>query len=66
MGLLILNPNEYLTGDFTYDLYAAGVNTLAKLQSCQMLHRVSDAVAGVTPHVLTVDAGAIDITGAFI
>jgi hypothetical protein len=56
---------DHLTGTFTFDLFAAGVNTLAKLQSCQMLHRVTDAVAGVTPHVLTVDAGSVEVTGAF-
>jgi hypothetical protein len=57
---------NHLGGTFSFDLFAAGVNTLAKLQSCQMLHRVSDTVAGISPHVLTVDAGAIDITGAFV
>ncbi len=56
---------DHLTGDFTFDLVAAGVNTLAKLQSCQLLTSTSDAAAGVTPHVLTGDAGAIDLTGVF-
>jgi len=57
-----LNGNvNHNTGDFTFDLFAAGVNTLAKLQSLQILHRTNDAVAGVTPAVLNVDAGATDI-----
>lgn len=57
---------DHLSGDFTFDLVAAGVNTLAKLQSCHISHQVNDAVAGVTPHVLTVDAGCIEIAGAFV
>lgn len=56
---------DHLSGDFTFDLVAAGVDTLAKIQSCQMLHIVSDAVAGVTPHILTVDSGCIEVVGAF-
>lgn len=56
---------DHLTGDFTFDLVAAGVNTLAKLQSMQILHATQDAAAGVTPAVLTVDAGAVDISGVF-
>lgn len=56
---------DHLAGDFTFDLVAAGINTAAKLGSCQMIHTVTDAVAGVSPHVLTVDAGAIDLVGAF-
>lgn len=56
---------DHLSGDFTFDLIGAGVNTLAKLQSMQILHATSDAVAGVTPAVLTVDAGAVDIAGVF-
>lgn len=56
---------DHLTGTFTYDLYAAGVNTLAKAQSMTVEHRTTDLVAGVTPHVLTVDAGCVEIAGAF-
>lgn len=56
---------DHLSGDFTFDLIAAGINTLAKLQSCQMIHRTTDAVAGVTPQVLTVDAGCLEVVGAF-
>lgn len=57
---------NHLAGDFTFDLFAAGVNTLAKLQSLRILHSTTDAVAGVTPAVLTVDAGAADISGVTI
>lgn len=56
---------DHLAGTFTFDLVAAGVDTLAKLQSMQILHRTLDAAAGVTPAVLTVDAGSVDIQGAF-
>lgn len=56
---------DHLTGDFTYDLVANGVDTFAKIASAQMLHRVVDAVAGITPHVLTVDAGCIELAAAF-
>ena len=56
---------DHSTGDFTYDLIAAGVNTLAKLQSCQLLTSTADAAAGVTPAVLTFDAAEIELTGTF-
>jgi hypothetical protein len=56
---------DHLSGDFTFDLIAAGVDTLAKLQSCQVLHRTADAVAGATPNVLTVDAGCLELAGVF-
>ena len=56
---------DHSSGDFTFDVVAAGVNTLAKIQSCEVLHRTTDAAAGVTPHVLTVDAGCFEIVGAF-
>ncbi len=56
---------NHLSGSFTYDLIANGINTIAKIQSIQVLHRVADAVAGVTQHVLTVDAGCIELAGAF-
>lgn len=55
---------NHLSGDFTFDLVAAGVDTLAKLRSAQILHITTDAVAGVNPTILTVDAGAIELTGA--
>lgn len=57
--------DNFLDGSFTFDLFAAGVNTLAEIQSCRMVHRVSDLAAGVTPHSMTVDAGCIEIVGAF-
>ncbi len=56
---------NHLTGDFTFDLVAAGINTLAKLQSVQILHKSTDAAAGVTPAVFTVDAGCIELAAAF-
>lgn len=56
---------NHLTGDFTFDLIGAGINTLAKLQSLQVIHKSTDAVAGVTPATFTVDAGCIELTGAF-
>lgn len=52
---------NHLAGTFTFDLVAAGVDTLAKLQSLQIIHETTDAVAGVTPAIITVDAGAVDI-----
>lgn len=57
---------DHLTGDFTYNLVANGIDTLAKIQSCQVIHNTHDAAAGVTPHVLTVDAGAIELSAAFV
>tara|TARA_R110000744_G_scaffold152758_1_gene266981 strand:+ start:72 stop:794 length:723 start_codon:yes stop_codon:yes gene_type:complete len=56
---------DNLDGSFTFDLTAAGVDTLAKLQSCRVIHRTQDAASGVTPASLTVDASAIEITGGF-
>lgn len=56
---------DRLDGSFTYDLIANGIDTLAKIQSVQFLASTTDAAAGVSPHVLTIDAGAIDIAGAF-
>ncbi|MFV8336425.1 hypothetical protein ACNQF7_10120 [Flavobacterium sp. RSP29] len=52
---------DKLDGSFTYDLILNGINTLEKLKSIQILHKTTDAAAGVTPHVLTVDAGCIEI-----
>jgi hypothetical protein len=57
--------DDHLSGNFTFDVIAAGINTLAKLQSVQVLHHTTDAAAGVTPAVLTVDAGALDVSGVF-
>ena len=57
---------NHLGGTFTFDLLAAGVDTLAKLQTLQILHRCTDAVAGVTPAILDVDAGAADIVATSI
>lgn len=57
---------NHLGGTFTFDLLAAGVDTLAKLQSLQIFHRTTDAVAGVTPAILDVDAGAADIVATSI
>lgn len=56
---------NHLSGTFTYDLYSAGVNTLAKLQSLQIIHETVDAVAGVTPATVTVDAGRVTLDGVF-
>jgi hypothetical protein len=53
---------NHLTGSFTFDLGAAGINTIAKLQTLQIYHRTTDAVAGVTPAIIDVDAGSIDLT----
>lgn len=50
------------TGDFTFDLIAAGINTLAKLQSLVIVCNSIDAVAGVTPATLNVDAISAEIT----
>lgn len=50
---------------FSFNLITAGINTLAKLQSCQVLHKTNDAAAGVTPHILTVDAGTIELNSVF-
>lgn len=58
----LTSTDDRLSGNFTFDLFAAGVNTLAKLQDLKILHRTTDAVAGVTPAVMTVDAGAIEVT----
>lgn len=57
---------DHLGGTFIFDLIAAGVDTLAKLQSLQIIHETQDVAAGVTPAILTVDAGAVDITATSI
>lgn len=51
----------FLVTPLSFDLVAAGINTLAELQSLQIIHETTDAVAGVSPAILTVDAGAVDI-----
>lgn len=56
---------DHSSGDFTFDLIAAGIDTSAKFASLQIIHEASDAAAGVTPHSMTVDAGCLEITGAF-
>lgn len=56
---------NHLAGTFTFDLLAAGVDTPAKLASLRMSHATQDAVAGVTPAVMRVDAGAIELLGVF-
>jgi len=56
---------SHVNGTFTFDLIAAGIDTLAKLQSLQILHSTTDAVAGVTPAVLNVDAGCVELAAAF-
>jgi hypothetical protein len=53
---------DHSSGDFTFDLVAAGLTTLAKLQDVKVLHASNDAAAGVSPAVLTVDAGCIELT----
>lgn len=53
---------DHSGGTFTFDLFAAGINTLAKLQSMTVTHSTTDVAAGVTPAVLLVDAGRIEIT----
>jgi hypothetical protein len=52
---------DFLSGSFTFDLFAAGINTIAKLQSLTIQHRTTDAIAGVTPAILTVDAGCLEM-----
>jgi hypothetical protein len=54
-----------LTVPFVYDLITNDIDTLAKLQSVQVLHQTTDAAAGVSPATVTVDAGAIELTGVF-
>ncbi len=56
---------DHLAGTFTYDVLAGGINTLAKLQDIQMWHNAFDLAAGVSPTVLNVDAGCLEIAGAF-
>lgn len=48
-------------GSFVFDIFAAGVNTLAKIQSCQVLHSVTDSVPGGGTTLL-VNAGRIELT----
>ena len=56
---------DYTVTPLSVDLIAAGINTIAKLQSVQLIHKTNDAVAGVTAHTLTVDAGSIELNGFF-
>lgn len=60
--LAITANTDHSSGSFTFDLVAAGINTLAKLQSMTVTHSTTDASAGVTPAVLNVDAGRIELT----
>lgn len=53
---------DHSGGTFTYDLVAAGINTLAKLQSLRVLHQSVDTVAGVGGN-MSCDAGRIEIPG---
>jgi len=53
--------DNYSDGSFTFDLFASGVDTLSKIQSLQIYHRTVDAVAGVTPATLNVDAGSLEL-----
>lgn len=55
---------DYTTTPFEFDLYAAGIDTIAKLQSTFFFFRALDAVAGVTPCSMDVDAVSIllDVT----
>lgn len=53
-------------GTFTFDLVAAGINTIAELQSMTVRHVTNDLAAGVSPATLNVDAGAIELVGAFV
>lgn len=53
--------SNFLNGSFTFNLFAAGINTLTKIQSLQIYHRTVDAVAGVNQATTTVDAGALEI-----
>lgn len=55
---------NHLTGTFTFDLNAAGVNTLTKIQSLQIYHRTRDVIAGATPAIIDVDAGALELITA--
>lgn len=64
--LAAVNGNtDHLTTPLVFDLVAAGVDTLAKLQSAQVLHQTTDGAAGVSPAIVTVDAGAIELGGIF-
>ena len=56
---------NHLGGDFTFDLFAAGVDTIAKLNSLQIIHRTADVAAGVTPASISVDAGRVELEGVF-
>lgn len=59
--------DDHLVGNFTFNLGPGSVPnlTVTQLRSAQVLHRTTDAVAGVTPAVMTVDAGALDMAGVF-
>lgn len=55
-----------LSTPLTFDLVAAGINTLAKLQDMRFRAETIDAAAGVTPAILDVDAAACDIVATSI
>jgi hypothetical protein len=52
---------DSLDGSFTYDLIANGIDTIEKIQSISLRHNTSDVAAGLSPHVMTVDAGCIEL-----
>ena len=52
------------TGTFVFTSAALSALTLTQLRTAQVIHTTTDAVAGATPAILTVDAGSIELTNA--
>jgi hypothetical protein len=54
---------DHLTTPFVSADLAGTINTLAKLQSAQIQYQTTDAAAGVSPAIVTADAGSFELTG---
>lgn len=59
----VSGDNNHLTTPFTLDV-SATLNTIAKIKSVQFLYSTTDAAAGVSPAVVTVDASSLELSGA--
>jgi hypothetical protein len=55
--------NDHLTTPFTSGELIGTIDTLAKLQSAQIVYSTIDAVAGTQPAIVTVDASSLQLSG---
>lgn len=55
--------NDHLTTPFTSPELIGTIDTLAKLQTAQIVYSTTDAIAGTSPAIVTVDAGSLQLSG---